>query len=212
MKQTEQRRRVMTLGGLLMLAAFLATGMHPARAADAPTNKLTLTFKYTVVQGTCTLNVPATLDMGKITDAGQAIGKDWVFLNKRDLTVTLSDCTGTASPATRPAIQLLQLPAAATGSAARKQYLAVPENGTSGFGVVLAQKGKEPTNGGVTGLVPLDHPDATYIDIGAPNTVAQNGPVTLKVALACGDATDCVTTNMAPDADTVSIAFAFKYH
>lgn len=209
MKQTEQRRRVMTLGGLLMLAAFLATGMHPARAADAPTNKLTLTFKYTVVQGTCTLNVPATLDMGEITDAGQAIGKNWVFLNKKDLTVTLSDCTGTASPSTRPAILLLSPPRATTGSAARQKYLAARGNGTSGFGVVLAQQDKVLTDGKVDSLVPLDNP---YIDIGALNTVAQNGPVTLKVALACGDATDCVTTNMAPDADTVSIAFAFKYH
>lgn len=209
MKQTEQCRRVMTLtlGGVLMLAAFLATGMHPARAAD--NNKLTLTFKYTVVQGTCTLNVPATLDMGNIANAGQAINKDWVFLNKRDLTVTLSDCTGTASPTTRPAIQLLHPPAATTGSAARKQYLAAPANGTSGFGVVLAQPGKTPTDGGVAGLVPLDNP---YIDIGALNTVAQNGPVTLKVALACGEKADCAVSKMAAATDTVSIQFAFKYH
>ena len=208
MNQNEQRRRTTSLiqGGILILAACAVTALRPAQAG----NSVNLTFRYTVVQGTCTLNVPATLPMGTIDNPESAVGKNWVFLNPKTLDVTLSDCQGDPLGSTRPAIKLTA-PVATSGSADRQKYLATSATGSSGFGVVIAKKGLAPVTGSVSNLTPLTSGDA-YIDLGALNTTAQNGTTTLNVALACGAAADCAVNNLSAGTDKVSIRFEFAYH
>lgn len=192
----------MALG--LLLSGML-TGMNDARAASS----LNLTFKYTVMQGTCTLDVPANLPMSDVTDTGKAVGKNWIYLNKKSLTVTLSNCDGIASPTTRPAIKLVTPPVATTGSADRKTKIFTSSSNKTGLGVVLSDGTLMDGNAG--NLVTLSGLDA-FVNLGGLNTVATNQTKQLNVALACGTAADCSGANLVAGAGDVSIQFAFVYH
>lgn len=175
-------------------------------------NSIELTFRYSVLQGTCTLDVPSTLPFGSVETATSAIGKNWFFLNTKKLNVILKDCSGRGASGTRPAIKLINPSMATSGSAARKSSLFTSSSNKSGFGVVLSDGTL--SNGSAANLVKVETGSTdAFIYLGAENTAYTGSGIILNAAIACGDASDCAGGNLKPaNNETVSLQFAFVYH
>lgn len=194
----------------MLLAVMLLTGASiPAQA-----NSIDLTFRYTVVQGTCDVLVDGaaskTLTLSNLTNPANLIGKAWSIIQDgtvQSFTLTLANCAGQANPTTRPGIQITSSAYATTGSAERQQKILTGTANDTGVGVVLSQT-NPPAQGDL-----LKNDD--WIDLGANNTAGTNGMAKiLYIGLACGDATDCAAGNVKPGKVTsgVTATFTFAYH
>jgi len=131
-----------------------------------------------------------------------------MYLNRKTMNVTLSNCSGSASPATRPAIKLLA-PLATTGSVARKAKIFTSAANNTGLGVVLSE---EPLVDGNDDILVTASGEGAFVNLGALNTAAANQTKQLHVALACGTVEDCAGANLVAGSGEVSIQFAFVYH
>lgn len=172
-------------------------------------NHVELTFKYKVLQGTCDLSVPSTIPMGDVSELSSAREKNWVYLNKSSLPITLSNCVGRGAGGTRPAIKLIAPPVATTGSGERTKKIFTSATNKTGLGIVLSDGML--TNGNSANLVTLSGVDG-FVDLGGVNAVAHDQLKKLNVALACGTASDCSGANLQAGSGNVSIQFAFVYH
>ncbi|HFD2064143.1 TPA: fimbrial protein, partial [Serratia marcescens] len=206
-------RRDLLGGGRLLRVSLVGVCLAGA-SAPAQANSIDLTFRYTVVQGTCDVLVDGaaskTLTLSNLTNPANLIGKAWSIIQDgttKSFTLTLANCSGAANPATRPGIQITSSAYATTGSAERQQKILTGTTNDTGVGVVLSLT-NPPAQGGL-----LKNDD--WIDLGANNTAASNGMAkTLYIGLACGDATDCAMGKVKPGKVTsgVTATFTFAYH
>ena len=130
-------------GGWLCLLVVMA-GLSVSAGVRA--NAITLEFKYTVVQGTCDVNVVdeagaaqlSAIDMGSISVP--ALNKAWVYFNNTKFNVQLSNCAGIADSSKTPALTVTGTHDASgvTSSAGDKSYVFRDSGGSArGFGFAL---------------------------------------------------------------------------
>ena len=194
--------------GAVMLIMLLTSMLIYSTSVTA--NALDLTFKYTVVQGTCELNVDPSVKFGNASKASEIIGQNWRFINETTFNITLTNCSGVASPSTQPAIKLFNYQMATNGSSERKTKIFTSSDNNTGLGVVLSENAFTDGNNGnlITTVAGTD----AFINIGNKNTIAQNSQKKINAALACGSASDCSAANLSSGNASVNIQFAFVYH
>lgn len=193
---------------VLMSAALMLSGT----ALPAGANSLNLDFTYTVVQGTCQIDVsPSSLDFQDVKDLSTAVNANWVVLNQQVLNVTLSACDGAADPATRPAIELQGTRASDAGASPSRQNSVFTTDNKSGFGVVFANA-PGATSLGAGNLLAYDaNKGGLYFYTGAANTTAANGLYTIRTGLACGTTADCAASRLSVDSGNATVTFSFTY-
>ncbi|WP_235424260.1 fimbrial protein [Citrobacter koseri] len=205
MKKTLQKR----LALLVTIILPLCMALYCVRSVA---NDVQLTFTYTVVQGTCDVNAPGSLQLGPpegVSDAGSLSGQNWKFLHPTPLTVTLSNCAGSGSPGVTPYLTLQMVPV--TGGSADRQNKLFADSGAQGTGLGVAVSNiidSQPTDGSNNNLVSVSSP---RIATGEAGATAINGPLTVWMALACGAVSDCTTAGQNAGTVTSTIKFAFEY-
>lgn len=213
MKNTTKNRWPDGPGRVCRVALVSAALMLSGITLQARANSLNLDFTYTVVQGTCMIDVsPNPVSFLTFNSAlSTLIGSAWTVVDPQQLTVTLSGCTGAADPATRPAIELKGTLANETwASLDRKNSVFSDANNTTGLGVVFAK---------ATGTAPLSSTNrltynaaGMFIDTDSVNTVASNGTYAIMAGLACGTAADCAAGHLQVAKGSATVTFSFTYH
>ncbi len=208
------RTRAPWQSGLQVAVATLLCGALSG-SASAANDTIDLKFTYTVTEGTCTVNA-SKIDFGAVPDTLSVLGTNWHFIGSRVFPVTLKDCAGSGSSATRtPAITVsgYALATNAGASADRKKYLMMPATPVTGLGMVITRKDGKLTDNTTTDLIALTN-TSTAIDIGAAGTAPANGQSTVNfnVALACGVAADCTAAKINPGSDAMTLTLTFGYH
>lgn len=210
--------------GNVIRALMVSAGMVLMVISDGAlgANSVNLTFKYTVVQGTCDVSSSdPKLDLGNV-DPTPAFGSgSWVQLGKKAFTVNLNNCTGSADSQTRPVVMVTGETAPGTDSGYnflfRKSGTA---GGTSkGFGVLIVKtdmaEGESGTDievkNGTAIYVPKTPGGTTYFGKGE----ALNGSfaIPLFAAVSCGRkvADMCNPANLLAGTLSASVTFTFQY-
>lgn len=193
----------------LVSAALMLSGI----TLQARANTLNLDFTYTVVQGTCMIQVsPSTVSFPTFnTELSTLIGNAWTVVGQQKLTVTLSSCSGAADPTTRPAIELKgELANEAWASQERKDSVFSDTTNTTGLGVVFA---KATGSAAVSSTNRLTYnADGMFIDTGTKGEKAAENDYVIMAGLACGTAADCAASNLKVAKGSATVTFSFTYH
>ncbi|AYA08390.1 hypothetical protein D3Z09_18305 [Rahnella aquatilis] len=210
---TAWRKGGLVTGGVL-LCAVLSAGVSAAGS-----DTVSLTFTYTVMEGTCQVDVPAsTINFGGAAGTEKtrdAIGQNWFFIGVRQYDIKLSQCAGSGMTGSNIPSIIVEGFLPATGSTNQRTYLMMPttvETPSTGLGMVISQMKQTLVNGS-TGNLSKIQGGKMYIDVGAANTFpAASTPVPLQIALACGDASDCTVDKLNPGTESMTLTFSFGYH
>lgn len=200
--------------GALAAGSILLCGVLSG-SASAANDTLNLTFTYTVVEGTCTVDVPATVDFQKVAEKGEtrdALDAAWFFIGSREYDINLTNCAGSGTTGSNIPSIIVSGFSAATGSANQKKFLMMPTtvaNPSTGLGVVI---GKTLTAGNTSTLSEIQG-GKMYIDVGAANAIpAPTETIPLQIALACGEKSDCTSVKLNPGTESMTLVFSFGYH
>lgn len=216
MKYTTKNRWSDGPGRVCRVALVSAVLMLSGITLQTRANSLNLDFTYTVVQGTCMIDVsPPSVTFTKLSSLlSTLIAQNWVVVDPQTLTVTLSGCTGAADPLTRPAIELTGTRAnEASASQARKDSVFSDSGNTTGLGVVFAKDTGTTAVSNTNRLTP-DASGRMFINTGAVNSTPGTGTssYTIMAGLACGIAADCAASNLKVAKGSANVTFSFTYH
>lgn len=199
-------------GGLLMLVST-------AYGADS----VNLTLNYTVIQGTCTVDVQT--DSGNTLDFGDVVAEkknsEWAPMTLsggatyKPFTVQLTACSGSVDASTTPALTIDGETLSNDGTN-NKSYLFVNSSASTakGLGFVIYSSGTPNPGKNEVSTVSTNYTDS-YIPI--PNYgkgTALNGSVSVPLAAAVSCGKTCKTSSSSMRAGTLTgaVTFSFIYH
>lgn len=222
----ENRCRPSSFAGRLFWQASLALmclGIYSggARAVDS----INLTMNYTVLQGTCTVSVGSDgvngqLNFGDVSYIWRA-NDDFPQIKLMPFSVQLSNCSGSASASTQPALTITGETDSVTGPTNNRDFLFV-DNASSmakGFGFLIFNKQSNPQVSDAVADINSAEPDSfKYIPIpgkGLGTVVTTNTNILLSAAVSCGET--CTTSGkpnpiMQAGILTGHVTFNFLYH
>lgn len=200
-------------GGLLMLAL-------PSWGADS----VNLTLNYTVIQGTCTVDVQTasgnTLNFGNVNYAWKSTD-DWPQINLQPFSVKLSQCSGSPSASTQPVLTISGATDSLSKNDTNKAFMFVDETTSQakGFGFVIFNTSDSPkTSNAVADINSSKGDTRGYIAIpgkGKNTAITSDTVVSLSAAVTCGSTcSDNGKINPAMRAGplTGAVTFSFVYH
>ncbi|OIX95654.1 hypothetical protein BFS14_14955 [Serratia fonticola] len=211
---------------LLLMAVLSVTGFASSLVAYAAGDSVDLTFKYTVLQGTCTVSVGEDGSSGQLNfgpiDTSSISTTNWTRLNAsatKNFQVVLSNCSGSAISTKTPALTLTgQTSLEPTRNDANRKFLFVdPSSSAKWVGFAIYNK----TGSTLAGdLVPESTQAAatdlarTFISIpGYGLNSAPTGtlpPINLTAIVTCGQV--CDKTKMRAGDLKAQVTFNFVYH
>jgi len=155
-----------------------------ARAADSQT----ITFNITVPAVTCTVT-PVDLPSVDVT-GGNLIGTNWKAEQVRDMTVTLSACSGGGGAGKAPKLTI----APATGTTVSNTWLFRDStSGSKGFGIVFYNvPSNQVTQGSTTQMVA----DGGAIWTGQTGVIPANPTIRTAVGVTCGATANCAAASL----------------
>lgn len=199
-------------GGLLMLAL-------PSWGADS----VNLTLNYTVIQGTCTVDVQTdsgnTLDFGDVVAEKKSSAWSPMTLSGggayKPFTVRLTACSGSVDASTTPALTVTGETLSSDGTN-NKDYLFVNSSASTakGLGFVIYNSATPDPGHNEVSRVSANN-QYSYIPIpGYGKGTALNGSVSVPLAAAVTCGKTCTTTPSPMRAGTLTgaVTFSFVYH
>ena len=212
MKNTTKNRWPDGPGSVCRAALVSAALMLSGSTLPAGANTLNLDFTYTVVQGTCQIDVsPVPVTFGDVTDLSTAIGKDWVVLNQKTVTVTLSACDGAGDASTQPAIELKGQRANDSGASNDRQNSVFTSDNKTGLGVVFANKDSQSTLSKSNLLAYDTAKGGMFIYTDVAGQKATNKAYSIRTGLSCGTAADCAANKLSVASGAATVTFSFTY-
>ncbi|MHA0954050.1 fimbrial protein [Enterobacter ludwigii] len=203
---------------VLAIAGVGLTAVNARAASDS----VQLTFKYTVLQGSCDVSVGSDgvngqLAFGDISTANMT-AKNWdplVSAAKKPFKVILSNCSGSPLPTTTPVLYLTGATDTETGNSTNKSFM-FRESGSTAKGVGFAIY-KNNTSSNASDLVAevgSGEADARkYINVGSKGAVAVNKTIDLNAIVTCGSTCSASDKAKMRAGDlNASVTFNFNYH
>lgn len=211
------------------VSALLMAGLLSA-VGGAQANSIPLTFKYTVLQGTCQVDVQndaganaSTISLGNVsipaTPNAWAGYTDTPGVSAKNFQVLLSNCSGGADASTTPALTVAGGHAVGI-TTTDNEFVFLDSGGTAkGFGFVIynAAGGKNGSNEVPDAVTASTNPKR-FISLPAPYNTAGSFlnnvtvSVPLSVAVSCGPVANCTSGGLKAGTLSANVTFNFVYH
>ncbi|MCE1613491.1 fimbrial protein [Enterobacter ludwigii] len=211
-----------TVPTLVLLALMMELGSSGARAAG---DSVDLTFKYTVLQGTCNVSVgddgtSGALNFGDISTASLP-AKNWDPMTlvqggqaKLPFIVQLRGCSGVAGTP-KPALTLTGKTDAYTANSTNKSFMFVDPGSTAkGVGFAIYKIDGTASTDLVAEITSVEQDSRKYIYLkNAPGGVAPDQDVTLNAIVTCGSTCGAADKAKMKTGDLMAqVTFDFVYH
>ncbi|CAI1004973.1 putative fimbrial protein StaE [Serratia liquefaciens] len=205
---------------VLAIAGVGLTAVNARAASDS----VQLTFKYTLLQGTCDVSVGSDgmnglLAFGDISTANMT-AKNWdplvsVSAAKKPFKVILSNCSGSPLSTTTPVLYLTGNTDTETGNSVNKSFMFRESGSTAkGVGFAIYKNNTSSNASDLVAVVTSGEADARkYIDVGSKGAVAVNKTIDLNAIVTCGSTCSASDkANMRAGDLNASVTFNFDYH